>query len=408
MNRSIALPLSHFGAALACALLGSLALLAAAPALAAGAFAAAPVIAVTHLVTLGWITTTIMGALYQMLPTALGCEIRWRVLAWVTGTLHLLGLLGFVTGLWVGWPSFVAGGGVGVGIALAMFALNLAMTLPRATTRDLTWWALAYAVGFLVVTLILGVALAANWRWGFLGTSLGVARVTHAMVALGGWVLLVIIGVSQRLLPMFLLSHGAPVRSARIALVGVTSGAATLTLGHHSEPLLRFVGPALLLAGAVAFLTQARAFYRRRVRKQLDVGLWLAAGGLGLLGVAIATGVASRSGLPQLTPLALQAAVLAVLVYVAALYYKIVPTLVWNAHYGPLAGTRDLPRPADLYAPGVARGAATLLLAGPSLLLVGIAAGSVPLTATGAAILALGTAILAAQMVAISLTPSPT
>jgi hypothetical protein len=46
-------------------------------------------------------------------------------------------------------------------------------------------------------------------------------------------------------------------------------------------------------------------------------------------------------------------------------------------------------------------------LAGPSLLLVGIAAGRVPLTATGAAILALGTAILAAQMVAISLTPSP-
>lgn len=407
MRKSIALPLSHFGAALACALLGSLASVAAAPALAAGAFAAAPVIAVTHLVTLGWITTTIMGALYQMLPTALGCEIRWRLLAWVTGILHVLGLLGFVTGLWMGWPGLVAGGGVSVGIALAIFALNLAMTLPRATTRDLTWWALAYAAGFLVVTLILGVALAANWRWGFLGTTQGIARVTHATVALGGWVLLIIIGVSQRLLPMFLLSHGTPARAARVALVGVASGAATLTLGHHSEPLLRLVGPALLLVGAGAFLAQARAFYRRSVRKQLDIGLWLAAGGLGLLGVAIATGVASRTILPQLTPLALQATVLAMLVYVSALYYKIVPTLVWNANYGPLAGTHDLPRPADLYAHGVARAAAALLLAGPSLLLVGIAAGSVPLTATGAALLAVGTAILAAQMVAISLTPSP-
>lgn len=407
MRRSIALPLSHFAAALACAFLGSLASLAAAPALAAGAYAAAPVIAATHLVTLGWISTTIMGALYQMLPSALGCEIRWRWLAWLTGTLHLVGLIGFVSGLWMGWPGLVAGGGIAVGVALAMFALNIGMTLPRATTRDLTWWALACAVAFLVVTLILGIALAANWRWGFLGASQGIARVTHATVALGGWVLLVIIGVSQRLLPMFLLSHGATSRAARFAVTSVVAGAATLALGHHSEPLLRFVGPALLLAGAVAFLAQARAFYRRRVRRQLDVGMWLAAGALGLLGVAVATGVASRIGLPQLTPLALQASLLAMLVYVAALYYKIVPTLVWNARFGPLAGTRDLPRVADLYAHGVARGAATLLLAGPSLLLVGVAAGSVPLTATGAAILAVGTAIVAVQMVAISLTPSP-
>src|SRR5690606_5435264 len=100
-------------------------------------------------------------------------------------------------------------------------------------TRDVTWWALTWAAFFLAVTLVLGLALAGNLRWGYLGggriTSIGV----HLHVALAGWVLLVMIGVGHRLLPMFLLSHGAGDGFARWAVRLVAAGAGVLAFLHH-------------------------------------------------------------------------------------------------------------------------------------------------------------------------------
>lgn len=398
MRTSVALPSSHFAAALAFVLAGALGLIQVAPLLAAGAYAAAPVVAVTHLFTLGWISTTIMGALYQLLPVTLGREIHWRSLAWATGAVHVLGLIVFVTGLFTGRSALTAGGGIAISVALAAFALNLAVTLRRPAKRDVTWWALASADGFLVVTLILGVALATNLRWGFLGAAQGLAVATHATVAISGWVLLVVIGVSQRLLPMFLLSHGASERAATIAVASVATGAATLALGHHSALLRGFVAPALLIVGSLAFVVQAREFFRRRFRKGLDVGLMLVAASLGLLAIALLVGFASRARAPHLTPLALQISILALVVYVSALYYKIIPFLVWNTYFGPLVGTRDLPRVADLYSPSVARIAAALLFGGTTLLLIGVLATAQAVATAGAFGFTAGVTLMVTQM----------
>ncbi|HRP08534.1 MAG TPA: hypothetical protein PLL69_08600, partial [Gemmatimonadales bacterium] len=68
----IKLPGEHFVAATGFLLIGAMSLWWIAPPLAAGAYPAQAVVAVTHLFTLGWITTSIMGALYQFLPVALG------------------------------------------------------------------------------------------------------------------------------------------------------------------------------------------------------------------------------------------------------------------------------------------------------------------------------------------------
>jgi hypothetical protein len=399
---AVALPGSHFTAALAFLLLGSLALVRVAPLLAAGAYATAPVVATAHLFTLGWISTTIMGALYQLLPVALGREIRWRAMAWSCGTLQVLGLVTFVGGLFTGTSALTAIGGAALGLALAGFALNLAATLIQSAKRDLTWWALAAAAFFLLITVVLGVALATNLRWGFLGAAQGIAVATHATVALSGWVLLVVLGVSHRLLPMFLLSHGANEWFARIAAASLTAGAGTLAFGHHAVLLRQWVAPALLAVGTGAFVLQTREFFSRRFRRGLDVGLRLAAAALGMLSVALGIGIASRLTTPALAPLALQATILAIVVYVSALYYKIIPFLVWNTYFGPLVGTRDLPRVADLYLQRSASAAAVLLFGGATVILVGVALHATSATTIGTIGFAAGAVIMTGQMFAIS------
>src|SRR5690606_15673473 len=92
------LPVEHLAAALVFWGAGALGLVWIAPLLAQGLFPLPRVIAVTHLFTLGWITTSILGALYQFFPVALRAPVRSQWLAHLTFLLYVPGLAVFVVG----------------------------------------------------------------------------------------------------------------------------------------------------------------------------------------------------------------------------------------------------------------------------------------------------------------------
>lgn len=399
------LPGEHFTAAICFLMLGAIGLVVIAPELAAGAYPVPAVIGVTHLFTLGWITTSIMGALYQFLPVALGEPIRSVPAGHLAFALYVPGLAAFVAGMVLGIAPLMLGGAALFGTAILIFAVNLGATLRRATTRDLTWWALAGADLFLLVTLGFGLTLAGDLHWSFLGAAQPIALGTHLQVALFGWVLLVVVGVAHRLLPMFLLSHGASDRSAKAAVVLLIAGAATLTIGHHGPPLLSRWLPTLLLGGGLlALLLQARAFYRHRHRPALDPGMRLAALALGVLAVALVlAGVTRfRPASPRATTAYVLALVLGISLFVAALYYKIVPFLVWYHRFGPLAGKRKVSKVSDLYSAPLASTAGVLLVFGVLLLVGSVTAAQATAARVGAVILTTGVAIEAGQMLALA------
>src|SRR5690606_3733121 len=290
---------------------------------------------------------SIMGALYQFLPVALGRPIRSIRLAHATFILYVPGLIAFIGGLVLFEPVVMLGGAVLFGTGILLFAGNLSATLHASKRRDVTWWALACACAFLVITLVLGLALAGNLRWGYLGGGRVAALGVHLHVALAGWVLLVMIGVAQRLLPMFLLSHGSGDRYAKAAVALVASGAAVLAFLHHAPRVVSYWLPSLLIAaGCAAFLLQARTFYARRHRPVLDAGMQLAAAALALLGVALVLSapVVFSISSARIATAYVTAVLLAITLFIAAHYYKIVPFLVWYHRYGPLAGSRPVPR----------------------------------------------------------------
>ncbi|HXF24889.1 MAG TPA: hypothetical protein VN602_10230, partial [Gemmatimonadaceae bacterium] len=73
---SLRLPGEHFAAALFFLCVGSIGLIWIAPELSAGLYLSPHVAGVTHCFTLGWLSMTIFGAMYQLLPVALGISIR--------------------------------------------------------------------------------------------------------------------------------------------------------------------------------------------------------------------------------------------------------------------------------------------------------------------------------------------
>ncbi len=398
------LPGEHFIAALCFLLTGAIGVVWIAPALAAGGYPLPRVIGVAHLFTLGWLTTSIMGALYQFLPVALGEAIASERVAHLTFVLYVPGVSVFVFGLTQGVARLVLPGAFALGVGLLLFLANLAVTLHRAQQRDVTWWALALAAAFLGVTVVLGLTLAVNTQAGFLGEVRPLAVSTHLHVALVGWVLLVMVGVSQRLLPMFLLSHGAPDHLARVAVACIATGAAMLSLLHHIPVVGRELPAFSIASGLLAYLWQTRLFYRHRHRPALDPALRLTAGALLLLalGVPFAAVILTRDVLPHVLTAYAMLLILACSLFIAAHYYKIVPFLVWNRYFGPLTGTRPLPRVADLYSSHLATGVVSLLVLGAITLTASVTARVVGGVHAGALIFAGGVAIEAGQMVGIA------
>jgi len=399
------LPGEHFAAAMVFLAFGAVALVVLAPELSAGMYLSPRAAALTHLFTLGWITTSILGALYQFLPVALGNPIRSIPLAHFTFALYVPGIVAFASGLILGVSGLMVAGAATFGTALLLFIGNLGVTLARAPRRDVTWWSLTFAAFFLLITVTLGLALAGNLRWGYLGDGRLTALGTHAHVALGGWVLLIMIGVAHRLLPMFLLSHGAGDKYAKAATALVASGAGVLAFLHHMPaPVSRWLPALLLAAGLCCFLEQARRFYRTRRRPTIDPGMRLAAIALGFLAVAmvLAGPVVLAMASPRMVTGYVLAILLGISLFVAAHFYKIVPFLVWYHRFGPLAGKRPVPRVAELYSARVATTAAALLVAGAAALVAAVLLG-IPGAARGAALVfTAGVGVEAAQMISLA------
>jgi hypothetical protein len=117
----------------------------------------------------------------------------------------------------------------------------------------------------------------------------------------------------------------------------------------------------------------------------------LAAAALSLLGVGLvlsAPVVLSLSSARTATAYLL-AVLLAISLFVAAHYYKIVPFLVWYHRFGPLAGRQPVPRVGELYSARIATIAVGALAIGAAGLTLAVAIGQ-PLVAPGAALVLTG------------------
>jgi hypothetical protein len=174
-----------------------------------------------------------------------------------------------------------------------------------------------------------------------------------------------------------------------------------LAVLHHAPPLIGRWIPALCIAlGCVSFLVQTRSYFAHRHRPVLDPGMRLAAGALGLLIVALLLSwpVVLASGPARLAVAYVLTIILAISLFVAAHYYKIVPFLVWYHRFGPLAGRREVPRVNELYSMRLASIAGVLLVTGAVTMIASVALGAGAIARAGALLLASGAAIESSQM----------
>ncbi|HSQ66150.1 MAG TPA: hypothetical protein VLM85_23170, partial [Polyangiaceae bacterium] len=238
----------------------------------------------------------------------------------------------------------------------------------------------------------------------FAAESRFVLLAAHVHVAIVGWVMLVMVGVAHRLLPMFLISHGATERPGWVAVTCLAAGCALLAL--PLGPKVRVAGGVVIAAGVVAFLVQVAMFHRHRRKRTLDPGLRLASAGL--LGLAVALVLAPFAlsrGLEDprlLTEYVFLLVVGGISLFIAGHYYKIVPFLVWYHRFGSLVGKRPVPKVADLYSARLAQLNVLAFVAGVLAIAAGISLVSAQLVRVGALAFAGGVGLEIREMIRIA------
>jgi hypothetical protein len=387
-----ALTAAHFLAALLWLGTGALGLIVVAPLLARGAFLEPRVLAVVHCVTLGVITTTIFGALYQMLPPLLGVTVRSiRAAALGLGFL-VAGTLVLVTGLWHARAAWQGAGWLLVAGAIGCASWTLLPQRRRARQGKLTGLYISAGHSALGLAFLLaGARIGEGLGWWHIDRLGAVAA--HFHLAALGFATLTAVGVSSRLLPMFLAPDHAPEWPLR--WIGPLAGGGLLVfaVGQLAGLKPATVSGAGLLALAMAgYLALAATWFRHRTRP-LDPALgFMAAAFVGLAAsVALGLAVLQAGAGPSLARGMAAYAVMAVLGWLVLLilgvYYRVIPFLVWINLGGAAAAGRD---PAGLMPRWAAWASLAVVAGGVWLLAMAIRAGSATAAQAGAGAFAVG------------------
>lgn len=288
-------------------------------------------LAATHLITLGFLGLTMLGALMQMLPVVAGAPVARPV--GVARTVHglmLFGILALAGGLLQSDPLWMRAAVVLLGGGLAVFMLAAALSLRRAV-RNPTSTAMRYALLALLLATTLGLLLASNHGWGWWLQQRELIANLHLAWGLLGWVGLLVTGIAYQVVPMFQVTPAYPkwlshtLVPALFALLLLWSALA----GGSWPALPAGLGLALLFG---LFAVTTLRLQAQRKRKVADVTLNFWRFGMGCLLLALAAWIwlqlAGGAGRLAVLPLLLFAVGFAVSV-VNGMLYKIVPFLIW-------------------------------------------------------------------------------
>jgi hypothetical protein len=359
--------MSYFASALL-ALIAAECMMAAGYGYPATSIAAPETLILVHVAAIGWLSLLMCGALFQFVPVLVARPLHSNMLPLPTLAFLLTGLAGLIVGFLqlAGYvthdvPCLPVGGAL-LGIGFALVLWNLGRTLwaarplalpARFVVVGLCSLAATVALG-IIFTLVLG---GVSSHEHFLDlTASGVP--IHVIAGLGGWLTFTAVGVSYRLLAMFMLApeldggttRGALYAGAAALTVAILGGAAAVC---WTGGLTTVLGSAALL-GAVALALYGRdmlRLYRARKRRVIELNSRMAAFALLNLTAAVAL-VAVLLGFGALGRHAGAAVFFIGFGWLSGLglakLYKIVAFLTWLECYGPVLGKTATPRVQDL------------------------------------------------------------
>lgn len=288
-------------------------------------------LAVTHCITLGFIGMIMMGATQQILPVVIGSPMpASQQIAWLTFVPLIFGTLSLSFGFLLGEPVLLNMGWALLGFSFLIFSAASLISLYRAPAHNTSKPAILLAILALILAVTLGGLMARGYATGMPFDYAKLAAM-HISLALGGWVMLLIVGVSYQVVPMFQLTPNYP----KWLMAGLPPALFTALLLYQASrlfesTLLQLLSACLfwLLTAGFALLTLRLQSLRRRRVADATLSFFR----LGMISLLLAA-LFSQIAISWPEPFKILSVVTFILGFalsvIHGMLYKIVPFLVW-------------------------------------------------------------------------------
>jgi hypothetical protein len=358
--------MSYFAAALSC-LVAGLILTASGFGYPSTAIEDPESLAVIHLITIGWLGFLFAGSLLQFVPVLVSRPLETPCLS-LPVLLLMMGGLGFLLAGFLGladilpmWSLALPLGGSVLTLAFAgllwMVRRTLAAARPLPLPAKFVALGCAALVGVAVSGLLLALPLSGLTTNPYLVDFLLEAAPSHAYLGLVGWMTVTAIGVSYRLLAMFLLSPERSRMTSRAVGWLMASGLGIVACGilpagsGISSTATIYLATAVGGVAALIYGLDVHFIFRERKRKSAEMNVLASLAAVAMLIASFVLFEASAlSDLP--IDLARPAAYLFVFGWLTGLglgqLYKIVAFMTWLECYGPVLGRAPVPRVQEL------------------------------------------------------------
>lgn len=351
-----------------------------------------------HIALIGWVTLTIMGAMYQIVPTILGGQLHSQRLAGYQFWLMNLGLLGLFLSFLAGAKTVVLFGVI-TALASYLFVYIMYRTVERKKL-NLPMKFFAAVLVYFVIAVTLGVILSIN-PYPIPG---GKVITAHAHVALLGWVTLTIMGAMYQMLPMLALKELYRPALAEKQFWFINLGVTGLFLSF-------LVGKGTMLFGIITALASYLFVYimyrtlssEQKMKQPLDISVKYFIAALVYFSIVLALGIVLSID-PYLllgrtiTAHAHLALIGWVSITIVGAMYHLVPMLVWMERYGEKLGKEPVPTMKEMYSERAANAQFWLLNLGLLGFFSGLLALQRMLVTASGALIALATYYFAYEM----------
>lgn len=397
-----AVPLAYYLVAYA-GFAAALAVLAIDPSLPGASFYQPRFVALVHLLTLAWLTGSILGSLYIVGPLALRVPMPARRGDWAAFGAFVIGITGMVAHFWINTYDGMAWSAALVIGAVAWVGARVMSGLRGARIPCGVRLHVGLAFFNLVTAATFGILIGFDRTRGFLAVSPLNMVFAHAHIAAVGFVLMLVIGLSYRLIPMVLPAAMPAGRTLALSAILVECGLVVLTVRLLTDAQGLWLAALLIAGGVVSFVAHVRRMLRHRLPRPpalplRDWSTWQIHMAFAWLLVAVAIGAMLAIGVSDDNRLSLMwlygtAGLVGFLAQmVVGMQGRLVPLYAWYRAYArsgspPARGANSLP------AAGFARAIFTCWAIGVPLVAWGLQAAHQDVIRAGAVMLLIGVAL---------------
>ncbi|MCO6496283.1 MAG: cytochrome c oxidase subunit I [Chitinophagaceae bacterium] len=354
-------------------------------------------LAITHVMALGWGSMMILGASHQLVPVLIEGKLYSNVLAYLSFGFAGVGIILLVWAFYhfdFGWTAQV--GGLLILIAFLFYLVNIIASMRNGNHKNVHATFVLAGTLWMILTISLGVLLIFNFTFNVLSMSSVSYLPLHAHLGIIGWFLMLVMGVGSRLIPMFLISKYSNEKRLWQVFYLVNAGLLLFYVSFILYPVqwLYIISTVLVVTAIALFIQFAFKAYKARIRKAVDPQVKIALGSSWMMlipAIMLAFVFATSQLSTHFEKLVLVYGFCIFFGWISAIIFgmtfKTLPFILWNKKFHKKAGVSRTPNPRELFSQPVFRTMVGFYFGGFILFITGIFLANVLVLQIGAGLL---------------------